>query len=141
MQTSSSNEEICDEIKNIAATVKDSLLPSKSRHLYEETYNAYRKWCSNKKIKTTCEDSILAYFNSDLSRYKSSSLWSKYSMLRSTINLREGVDISKFPSVIPFLKRKGEGYKPKKSLILSKDHIDEFLIKADNKEHLFNKVV
>lgn len=39
-----------------------------------------------------------------------------------------------------FLKRKGEVYKPKKSLILSKDHKDEFWIKADNKEHLFNEV-
>lgn len=135
------SEEPCGEIKSIAAAVKDSLLPSKSKDLYEKTYNAYRKWCSDKKIKKTCEDSILAYFNSDLSQYKSSSLWSKYSMLRSTINLREGVDISKFPSVIPFLKRKGEGYKPKKSLILTKDHIDEFLIKADNKDDLFNKVL
>ncbi|EFA09409.2 uncharacterized protein LOC103315043 isoform X1 [Tribolium castaneum] len=142
MQTCSSNkEETCSEISNIAADAKDSLLPSKSKHLYEETYNAYRKWRSNKKIDTTCEDTILAYFSSELSRYKSSSLWSKYSMLRSTINLREGIDISKFPSVIPYLKRKGEGHKPKKSLILSKDHIDEFLRKADTKEHLFNKVV
>ncbi|KAJ8914499.1 hypothetical protein NQ315_002772, partial [Exocentrus adspersus] len=136
-----SREETTDEIRSVAAAAKDSLLPSKSKHLYEETYNAYRKWCCNKKIKSTCEDSILAYFNSDLSRYKSSSLWSKYSMLRSTINLREGIDISKFPSVIPFLKRKGEGYKPKKSLILTREHIDEFLIKADTKEHLFNKVI
>ncbi|XP_064213494.1 uncharacterized protein LOC135266508 [Tribolium castaneum] len=142
MQTCSSNkEETCSEISNIAADAKDSLLPSKSKHLYEETYNAYRKWRSNKKIDTICEDTILAYFSSELSRYKSSSLWSKYSMLRSTINLRERIDISKFPSVIPYLKRKGEGYKPKKSLILSKDHIDEFFRKADTKEHLFNKVV
>ncbi|KAJ8913276.1 hypothetical protein NQ315_012894 [Exocentrus adspersus] len=50
-------------------------------------------------------------------------LWSKYSMLRSTINLREGIDISKFPSVILFRKRKGEGYKSKKSLILTREHI------------------
>ncbi|EFA07727.1 hypothetical protein TcasGA2_TC002205 [Tribolium castaneum] len=107
MQTCSSNkEETCSEISNIAADAKDSLLPSKSKHLYEETYNAYRKWRSNKKIDTICEDTILAYFSSELSRYKSSSLWSKYSMLRSTINLRERIDISKFPSVIPYLKRK-----------------------------------
>lgn len=44
------SEEPCGEIKSIAAAVKDSLLPSKSRDLYEKTYNAYRKWCSDKKI-------------------------------------------------------------------------------------------
>lgn len=132
-------EEINDEIKNIAASARDVLLPSKSRQLYEETYTSYKKWCTMKKVRT-CEDTILAYFNSDLSRYKSSSLWTKYSMLRSIINLREGIDISKYYTVIAFLKRKSEGYKAKKSLILSKDHINEFLIKADNKSHLFNKV-
>ncbi|KAJ3655142.1 hypothetical protein Zmor_014280 [Zophobas morio] len=60
------------------------------------------------------------------------SLWSKYSMLRSSINLHEGVDISKFPCVIAFLKRKGEGYRPKKFLTLRKSQVEEFLIKADS---------
>lgn len=128
-----------EEIKNIASLAKESLLPTKSRHLYEETYGFYRKWCDQKNIMTT-EDTILAYFNSELSKYKSSSLWSKYSMLRSTINLREGIDISKFPSIIPFLKRRSEGYCPKKSSVLSKQQMEEFLIKADEKAHLFNKV-
>ncbi|KAJ3662031.1 hypothetical protein Zmor_006398 [Zophobas morio] len=125
--------------KLVVRNVKESLLPSKSRHLYEETYNLYRKWCSKKNVKSTSEESILAYFTTELSWYKSSSLWSKYSMLRSTINLREGVDINKFPGVIAFLKRKGEGYRPKKSLTLTKSQIE--FIKADSKIHLLNKVV
>jgi hypothetical protein len=79
---------------------KDSLLPSKYKCEYEETYNVYRNWSSIKKIKT-CEDSEVS---------------------------------------IPFLKRKGEGYKPKKFLVLTKEQIYEFLIKADTKEHLYNKV-
>ncbi|KAJ8911007.1 hypothetical protein NQ315_011272 [Exocentrus adspersus] len=130
-----SREKTTDEIRSVAAAAKDSLLPSKSKHLYEETYNAYRKWCCNKKIKSTCEDSILAYFNSDLSRYKSSSLWSKYSMLRSTINLLN------FQVSFLFSKGKVKDINRKKSLILTREHIDEFLIKADTKEHLFNKVI
>jgi hypothetical protein len=59
---------------------KDSLLPSKYKCEYEETYNVYRNWSSIKKIKT-CEDSEVS---------------------------------------IPFLKRKGEGYKPKKFLVKKK---------------------
>ena len=61
-------------------------------------------------------------------------------MLRSSINLHEGVDISKFPCVIAFLKRKGEGYRPKKFLTLRKSQVEEFLIKADSKIHLLTKV-
>jgi len=135
-----SQAEVPDEIKLIAHSAKQHLLPRKSKELYEEAYNIYKKWCIKMKITKTCEDSILAYFNSHLSKYKSSTLWTKYSMLRSTINLKEGIDISKFPSVIPFLKRKAEGYKPKKSLSLTKENVDRFLTEADDENNLFNKV-
>lgn len=144
MNTSASAEssflKSSEEIKTIAAAAKDSLLPTKSRTLYEDTYKAYRRWFIEKKLQKTDEDGILAYFDTVLSKYKSSSLWSKYSMLRSTIHLREGIDISKFPSVIPFLKRKAEGYKPKKSLTLSKEDVEKFLQTAGDRDHLLNKV-
>lgn len=130
-----------EDVKALAANAKELLLPSKSKHLYENTYTAYRKWCTTKKIIKTTEDSILAYFHSELECYKSSSLWTKYSMLRSTINLNERVDISKFPSVILYLKRKAEGHRPKKSHILTKENVDNFLIRADNKEYLLIKVM
>jgi hypothetical protein len=61
-------------------------------------------------------------------------------MLRTTINLNEGVAISKFPSVIPYLKRKGEGYAPKKSLILTDENVENFLLKAQDEDHLLNKL-
>ncbi|XP_044756309.1 uncharacterized protein LOC123314913, partial [Coccinella septempunctata] len=62
-------------------------------------------------------------------------------MLRATINLNEGIDISTFPSVIPYLKRKAEGYKPKKYLTLSKQDVDKFLSVADEKHYLLSKVI
>ncbi|KAJ8912009.1 hypothetical protein NQ315_003546 [Exocentrus adspersus] len=71
---------------------------------------------------------------------QSSSLWSKYSMLRSTIKLK-GVDISQFASRIPYLKRQEDGYKAKKSLTLTHKNIEDFLIKSDNAHHLLNKVI
>ncbi|KAJ3659299.1 hypothetical protein Zmor_010995 [Zophobas morio] len=108
-----------DEIASIASKAKVTLLPSKYRSVYEETYNAYKRWCLKKQIKKTDENAILASFATDLASHKASSLWSKYSMLRTTIDLKEGVDISKFPSIIPYLKREGEGYTAKKSLVLT----------------------
>ncbi|KAJ3646165.1 hypothetical protein Zmor_023764 [Zophobas morio] len=62
-------------------------------------------------------------------------------MLRSTINLEEGIDISRFSGLILYLKRKGEGHKPKKSSILTREHVDAFLTLAGDKEHLLNKVI
>ena len=34
-----------EEIVAVASKAKETLLPSKSRSVYEETYNAYRRWC------------------------------------------------------------------------------------------------
>lgn len=129
-----------EEIVEIALKAKESLLPTKSKQLYEETYGTYKKWCLEKQVVKTTEDSILAYFNTNLASYKISTLWTKYSMLRTTINLNEAIDISKFPSIIPFLKRKREGYAAKKSFILTKEHVNSFLFDANDEQHLLNKV-
>ena len=62
-------------------------------------------------------------------------------MLCITINLQESVDIIKFPSVILYLKRKREGYTPKKSLILTNENVDSVLLNAQDEYHfLLNKV-
>lgn len=121
--------------------VRDTHVPDKSRMKYDRAYQDYRKWCVINNIETTTEDSILTYFTTDLAPYKSSTLWPKYSMLRSTIKLFEGIDISTFPSIIPYLKSKGDAHKTTKSLTLSKEHVDKFLAEADNKQHLLNKVI
>ncbi|KAJ8964690.1 hypothetical protein NQ317_003313 [Molorchus minor] len=50
------------------------------------------------------------------------------------------INISKFPKLIAFLKRTGDGYQAKKSKILTKSEIDRFLSSADDKEFLMIKV-
>lgn len=120
---------------------RDTQMPNKSQAKYEQAYQEYRKWCSKNNIETTTDDSILKYFTTDLAPYKASTLWPKYSMLRSTIKLFEEIDISTFPSIIPYLKSKGDDHKTIKTLTLSKEHVDKFLAEADNKEHLLNKVI
>ncbi|KAJ8985521.1 hypothetical protein NQ317_019904, partial [Molorchus minor] len=47
---------------------------------------------------------------------------------------------TKFPKLIAFLKRTGDGYQAKKSKILTKSEIDRFLSSADDKEFLMIKV-
>ncbi|KAJ8979486.1 hypothetical protein NQ317_000362 [Molorchus minor] len=52
---------------------------------------------------------------------KVSTLWANYSMLKSTLSLKENIDISKYLlSSSIFLKKKNIAYKPKKSLVFSK---------------------
>lgn len=72
---------------------------------------------------------------------KPSSLWSIHSMLRSTINLNhENVNIAHYPKLIALLKRKSDGFKGKKSKILTPEEIKKFLEKAPNSIFLLMKV-
>lgn len=117
-----------------------NLLPSKSRKIYEKAYDDFAKWCLGKGVlQHYSENVLLAYFSENSKRLKSSTLWSQYSMLKATISVKNNTDISKYPRLIAFLKRQAEGYKPKKSKILAREQIDEFLTTAPDETHLLAK--
>ena len=82
------------EIMEIAKEVTLELLPQKSREVYECAYNRFIQWCTEMNVKTYTESVLLTYFANLSATIKSSSLWSMYSMLRSTLNLKNGIEIS-----------------------------------------------
>lgn len=138
---------ICDsknmsqEIEEAANAASHNLLPVKSQQRYMETYNIFKNWCHEKKSDVITEKVLLAYFLNRSTKLKSpSSLWSEYSMLKSTIFINDNEDISKYPKLKAFLKRKNDGYKPKKSSIFSRDDMNKFLIEAPDITHLLMKV-
>ncbi|KAK4886064.1 hypothetical protein RN001_002335 [Aquatica leii] len=51
-------------------------------------------------------------------------------MLKSTLNLKHNVDISKYCKLIAYLKKQNVGYQPKKSSIFTKENIENFLKNA-----------
>lgn len=61
-------------------------------------------------------------------------------MLKSMLIVKENINIAKFDKLIAFIKRKSDGYKPKKSKIFTAEQIEQFLIKADDEKHLLTKV-
>jgi hypothetical protein len=66
-----------------AAETTNNLLPEKSRYQYERAYNIFDEWRKENRIRSfLCQN------------MKPRSLWSTYSMVRSTINLKNYVDIS-----------------------------------------------
>ncbi|KAB0802104.1 hypothetical protein PPYR_04290 [Photinus pyralis] len=71
--------------------------------------------------------------------FSPSSLWSLYSMLKATILIKKNIDISRFPKLIAFIKRQNDGYKPKKSKLLTREEMDRFLKEAPNDKYLLSK--
>lgn len=90
-------------------------------------------------LKVT-DKSLLWYLRILAASYAPSSLWSHYSMLRATLKVNDGIDITKFVSILPFLKEKSSGFQAKKSKIFTENEILRFLHEADDDKYLLVKV-
>jgi hypothetical protein len=83
-------------------------------------------------VKTVSENVVLVYLMEKSKTVKSSTLWSTYSMLKLTLNIRDGIDVTKFLKFVPFLKKKSVVYQAKESKVLTRDQINLFLEKASD---------
>jgi hypothetical protein len=129
------------KIAALAKTAIENLLPCKSKDRYEMAYSKFMQWKSDNNIRSYSENVMLAYFEWLSTTMKPSSLWSIYSMLRATLNIKENnIDISKYPKLIALLKRKSQGFKSRKSQVLSAKQIHTFMSSAPDEKYLFTKV-
>lgn len=128
------------ELTEAVNTASLDLLPTKSREKYNCAYNRFMEYRKNKNANSFSETVLMAYFLDLGSKMKSSTLWSNYSMLKATLAIRHDVDIFKYQKLRSFLKRQAEGYRPKKSKILTKEQVNKFIQEASDREYLMMKV-
>lgn len=128
------------DILETATKMTNNLLPEKSRKIYEKTYEEFMDWRMKKNTTSYSENVLLAYFQEMSEKLKSPTLWTKFSMLKSTLGIHHNIDMTKYSKLIAFLKRKSEGYKGKKSKTFSPDQIKKFMSEAPDKLYLFSKV-
>ncbi|XP_046615650.1 UTP--glucose-1-phosphate uridylyltransferase isoform X1 [Neodiprion virginianus] len=128
------------ELLEAADNVRVELLPQQSRELYWSTYNAFIEWKDANRVKTISESVMLTYFGVLANKYKPSTLWTKYSMLRSTIKIKHNIKVKKFTRLLAFLKQKSNGYEAKKSKALTLDNVKKFLSDAPDKTYMVTKV-
>uniref|UniRef100_A0A6P7G4Q9 Uncharacterized protein LOC114334138 n=1 Tax=Diabrotica virgifera virgifera TaxID=50390 RepID=A0A6P7G4Q9_DIAVI len=131
-----------NEIESAANDALARLGPSKSGIKYRLAYKHFQEWCDTRGVRQITEDVLLAYFNimENENKWKSSTMWSRYSMIKSELVIRKNVDISKFLKLRAFLKKTSEGYTAKKSKVFTKDEFDKFLFEAPDKLYLGLKV-
>lgn len=127
------------EILEAAQNVKLDTLPLKSQKTYWSTYEIFNKWRLDKKLKISV-NTMLAYFGEIAVKYKPSTLWSKYSMLRTTVENKHGVKLEEYRDLVNFLRSKSKGYVAKKSKVLSAEEVKTFLNDAPDKFYLSTKV-
>ena len=139
---SDSSSECCTPPKLCDAVMEavNASLPAQSKERYQMVYDNFKTWCKRNKVQKSSENVLLAYFSEKSKVYKSSTLWSHFSVLKSTLSANDNVNIDKYSRLISFLKRKSDGFRSKKSKSLTREEFYKFLIDADNTKYLMMKV-
>lgn len=126
---------------NIEEAAKSlSLLPDTTKKMYTRTYKSFMEWKADKKAESFSENVLMAYFGDLKKKFKSSTLWTQYSMLRTTLNVHNNIDISGYSKLKAFLKRQSDGYRPKKPKMFTANDINKFIEEAPNETYLATKV-
>ncbi|KAJ3662493.1 hypothetical protein Zmor_006839 [Zophobas morio] len=100
--------EIRARIQRTADKATANLLPAKSANPYEAEYQKCIKWCEENKIREFSETTLLVYFQIKSEIIKASTLWTIYSVLKSTLGIKHNINHSKFYKLTAFLKRQDD---------------------------------
>ncbi len=138
--SSSDESDYTAEIEEATADAISTVVPEKSKAIYELAYKHFNEWLQSKKITSVSEKVMLAYFNIKSKTLQSSSMWSLFSKLKCMINLHSEVNIGHYTQLVAFLKRKSVAHKAKKSKILTRNDFERFIKEADDNEHFLLKV-
>lgn len=139
--TTTNDESLPPEILKKANEVINNLTPATSRPKYESAYKHFMDWRAAQRITSFSEEVFLIYFSELSETLKPSTLWAKYSMLRSMVDIKHNFNIHDYSRLIAFLKQNGKGFKSQKAQTLSAEQVNQFLREAPDSEFLATKVI
>ncbi|PSN31360.1 hypothetical protein C0J52_23830 [Blattella germanica] len=122
------------------SVVANNLIPQKSKKVYEKLFEKFMEWRVRKNVTSFSENALLIYFEEMSKTMKSSTLWTHYSVLKTTLIVKHGIDISKYRKLYSLLKQKSIGYSGKKANIFSTNEIKTFIDEAPDDTYLLIKV-
>ena len=130
------------DIADIAKDAVGGTLPEYSKEIYEKAYQDFVKWKRENKISSSLfsENVLIAYFKELSTKFKRSTLWVKYSMLRSTILLHHNINIKNYHQLKMVIKRAPAGTEPKQAKYFQPEEINRFLKEAPDDLYLVHKV-
>ena len=111
------------------------LLPSKSKKSYLKCWLDFQEWCTKEEIFPTGlpeKTTFFRYFRYLVkNKYAASSLWTKYSSIKSVVHLQFGADLKTYcPEIVPLLKafkRTYRSYQESKNIHVGRDDTLLFL--------------
>lgn len=76
------------------------LIPEKSRDEYLKEMSRFNAWKEEKKVNGITEDVVLSYMFNLSKKYKSSTLWTRYSMIKKCLLVYENINIAKLVKLV-----------------------------------------
>lgn len=117
------------------------LVPSTSRSSYEKAYKHFQKWAAEKDSSGVfVEEVFLAYFAEMSKQWAPTTMWARYSMIKTMLNVEKTLNIASYVRLTAFLKSKSKGYKPKKSEVMDRESVIKFIKEAPTDKYLMIKV-
>ena len=138
---SNSNGDIPQDLLDAAAAVEEDLLPDKSGDRYKSAFDLLKSWLISKDTSSYAEPVLLAYFHELSQTLAPTTLWSRFSMIKSMLKLNDKIDIGKYSRLIAFLKKCSVGFESKKSSVFTGDEIRRFFGEAPDDIYLSYKVI
>ena len=136
----SDDEFIPESILAAAENAVKESLPDKSRLIYQSRYEEFIIWKKANGTKSFDEKVFLAYFLNLSHKFKSSTLWSIFSMLKTICKMDNNIDIGNYKKLIAFIKKQHIGHVPKKAKIFTSTEIKKFITEAPDSTYLAIKV-
>ncbi|XP_039280998.1 uncharacterized protein LOC120350644 [Nilaparvata lugens] len=136
-------EKMSESMKRRANEITEDLLPTKSRKRYDDAYEKFVQWLNEEKIVPTevCDEILLVYLSNLSKVCKASTVWSKFSMIKSCLNVKHNIDPKSFTRCTTFLKKFNVNYEPKKSNVLTGNEVVKFMKEAPDSEWLLTKAI
>ncbi|XP_063370767.1 uncharacterized protein LOC134659091 [Cydia amplana] len=115
------------------------VLPQKSKERYITTYENFISWQKEKNTTSFCQEVLLLYFEEISAKYKPSSLWAIYSMLKSGLKRSHNINMEEYGQLSAFLKKLSKGYVCKKVKALTYENVEKFIDEAPDDKYLATK--
>jgi hypothetical protein len=85
---------------------KEAINAAKSLARYEREYEEFKNWQKNNNVTGVTEDVLLVYLHQLSDKFSPNSLWSKWSMLKSCLEIKENAEVRRIVFLLQTLSKK-----------------------------------
>ena len=129
------DESTPQDIIDLAEKCRVDLIPTTSKKVYDQVYNAYLRFLANFGLQNhvSSKNALLVYTNELLKSQAPTTVITKMSMIKSQIIAKTGVDVfAQYPVLLELMKKKLDNHSKKKAPVFEQSNIDRYFDLPEN---------